>query len=163
MSNTNLIERKSKIETKAIFSKDMKKRYKLEINFNTNGKKACIIMLYPGSADEYIIDQTTQLVRNNAIMQDYSSISIVNLFCGLDCKKPESDRMNASIIAESCSNAEIVIVAYGRGVLHTEEKERLLKAIEPYKDKLYSIKDTSGQLFSHPLSPKSRVWNVEKI
>lgn len=120
-------------------------------------------MTYPSTADELIIDQTTMLCRNNAVKQGYGSISIVNLFCGLDLTKPESDRMNSSVLAEECSNADIVLIAYGRGTAHTEEKERLLEALKPYADKLYTVADSLGQPFSHPLSPKAREWNVVKV
>ena len=159
----NTIEFTSDIKTTAIFSKDKKKRYILRIEWNESKPKACIIMTYPSTADEYIIDQTTMLVRNNAIEQGYGSISIVNLFCGLDLSKPETDRTNSSVLADECSKADIVIVAYGRGTAHTERKQQLLEALTPYKDKLYNIIDTTGAPFSHPLSPRSRVWAVEKI
>lgn len=125
--------------------------------------KACIIMTYPSTADEYFFDQTTMLVRNNAISQGYGSVSVVNLFCGLDMNKPETDRTNSSVLADECSKADVVIVAYGRGTSHTERKEQLLEALKPYKDKLYNIIDTSGAPFSHPLAPKARNWIVRKI
>lgn len=163
MSTLNTIEKISNVETKAVFSKDMSKRYLLEINFHVKGKKACIIMLYPSDADEYKIDQTTQLVRNNAVLQGFSSISIVNLFCGLEIKNPKTDRVNASMIAESCSGADVIIVAYGRGNTHLEEKEKLLDVLKPFQDKLFTIVDTSGQPFSHPLSPKARLWTLKSI
>ena len=132
--NTNVIERTSNIQTRAIFSKDGKKRYLLEMVFDENKPKACIIMTYPSTSDEYIIDQTTMLCRNNALKQGYGAITIVNLFCGLDMKKPESDRMNSSVLAEECCKADIVLIAYGRGTAHTEEKERLLEALKPYSE-----------------------------
>lgn len=161
--NTNVIERTSDIQTRAIFSKDGKRRYLLEMVFDKSKPRACIIMTYPSTADEYIIDQTTMLCRNNSVMLGHGAISIVNLFCGLDMKKPESDRMNSSILAEECSKADVVLIAYGRSNAHTEEKERLLEALKPYSEKLYTIADSSGQLFSHPLSPRAREWKVVKV
>ena len=161
--NTNTIERTSEVKTKAVFSRDGKRRYLLQIAWDDSKPKACVIMTYPSTADELIIDQTTMLCRNNAVKQGYGSISIVNLFCGLDLTKPESDRMNGSVLAEECSNADIVLIAYGRGTAHTEEKERLLDALKPYADKLYTVADSLGQPFSHPLSPKAREWKVIKI
>lgn len=163
MQIPNTVEKISNVETKAIFSKDLTKRYLLEINFNKHGPKACIIMLYPSDADEYKIDQTTQLVRNNAILQDYGSISIVNLFCELDIKNPRTDRVNASMIADCCEKADKILLAFGRATTHKDEKEKLLKALKIYDDKLYTIVDSSGQSFSHPLSPKARIWKVEKL
>ena len=161
--NTNTVERTSEVKTKAVFSRDGKKRYLLQITWDDSKPKACIIMTYPSTADELLIDQTTMLCRNNAVKQGYGSISIVNLFCGLDLSKPESDRMNSSVLAEECSNADIVLIAYGRGTVHTEEKERLLEALKPYADKLHTVIDSLGQPFSHPLSPKAREWKVIKL
>lgn len=159
----NTIELVSNIKTTAVFSKDKKKRYILKMEWDDNKPKACIIMTYPSTADEYIIDQTTMLVRNNAVAQGFGSISIVNLFCGLDLTKPETDRVNSSVLADECSKAEIVIVAYGRGTAHTERKEQLLEALQPYKDKLHTIVDSTGAPFSHPLAPRARLWAIEKI
>ncbi len=160
----NLVEFKSTYETSAVFSKDMKKRYLLRFCWDEQKPKACIIMTYPSTADAHIIDQTTQLVRNNAYEQGYGSISIVNLFCSLDTEKPESDRANSSVVAAECSNADVVIVAFGRGISHTEQKQKLLEVLkQSYPNKLYTIADSSGNLFAHPLSPKARKWSVQRI
>jgi len=162
--NNNLIERTANIKSTAVFSKDNKKRYLLKFEWDNNKPNACIIMSQPSTADELICDQTTMLVRNNAIAQNFGSISIANLFCSLDFNKPETDRINSSIVLEECSKADVVIVAYGRGTAHTEEKERLLEALKKTcPNKLNTIIDTSGQLFSHPLSPKARVWKLQKL
>lgn len=156
-------EKTSEIKTTAIFSKDGKKRYLLRSVWDESKPNACIIMTYPSTANELITDQTTMLVRNNAVTQGYGSISIVNLFCGLDFKKPETDRLNGSVLAEECSKADVVIIAYGRGTAHTEEKERLLEALKPYEEKLATIEDSKGQLFSHPLSPYAHHWTVKML
>ncbi len=73
----NTLEFTSKITTTAVFSKDKRKRYILRMTWDEKKPKACIIMTYPSTADEYLIDQTTMLVRNNAVAQDYGSISIM--------------------------------------------------------------------------------------
>ena len=162
--NNNIIERVSHITRSAVFSKDGKKRYKVESVWDDNKPKACIIMSQPSTADELLTDQTTMLCFNNAVTEDFGSISIVNVFCSLDFNKPETDRINSSIVLEECSKADVVIVAYGRGTAHTEEKERLLEALKKTcPNKLNTIIDSSGQPFSHPLSPKARVWKLQKL
>jgi len=162
--NNNIIERVSHITRSAVFSKDGKKRYKVESVWDDNKPKACIIMSQPSTADELLTDQTTMLCFNNAVTEDFGSISIVNVFCSLDFNKPETDRINSSIVLEECSKADVVIVAYGRGTAHTEEKERLLEALKKTcPKKLNTIIDSSGQPFSHPLSPKARVWKLQKL
>ena len=121
-------------------------------------------MSQPSTADELLTDQTTMLCYNNAVAQNFGGISIVNVFCGLDYKKPETDRINSSIVLEECGKADVVIVAYGRGTAHTEEKERLLEALKKTcPEKLHTIIDSSGQAFSHPLSPRCRHWLIESI
>lgn len=162
--NNNLIERITNIQSTSVFSKDNKRRYILKYVWDVNKPSAVIIMSQPSTANELLTDQTTMLVRNNAVEQGFGSISIVNMFCTLDFKKPESDRVNSSILLEECSNADIVIVAYGRGTAHTEEKERLLEALKKTcPEKLHTIIDSSGQAFTHPLSPRARVWCIQKL
>lgn len=162
MNNSNLSERTAEIRSTAVFSKDNKRRYLLKFEWDSNKPKSCIIMIQPSTADEYITDQTTMLVRNNAVTQNFGSVSIVNVFCTLDPMKPENDRINSSVILEECSAADVVIVAYGRGTAHTEEK--LLDTLKKtYPEKLHTILDGSGQLFSHPLSPKARIWKLSKM
>ena len=78
--NTNVIERTGIMKTRAAFSKDLKKRYLLELSWDESKPKLCIIMTYPSTADEFILDQTTMLCRNNAIRQGFGAVSIVNLF-----------------------------------------------------------------------------------
>ena len=162
--NNNLTERVSHITRSAIFSKDGKKRYKLESVWDEKKPKACIIMSAPSTADELLCDQTTMLCYNNAVAQNFGGISIVNVFCGLDFKKPENDRINSSLLLEECGKADVVIVAYGRGTAHTEEKERLLEALKKTcPEKLQTIIDNAGQAFTHPLSPKARNWKIERL
>ena len=162
--NNNLTERVSHITRSAIFSKDGKKRYKLESVWDEKKPKACIIMSQPSTADELLTDQTTMLCYNNAVAQNFGGVSIINVFCGLDYKKPETDRINSSIVLEECGKADVVIVAYGRGTAHTEEKERLLEALKKTcPEKLHTIIDSSGQEYTHPLSPRARVWCIQKL
>lgn len=162
--NNNSLEQSTTVRSTAIFSKDKKRRYTLRYEWDKNLPKACIIMSQPSTADELITDQTTMLVKNNAVTQNFGAISIVNVFCTLDQQKPETDRINSSVILEECSAADTVIVAYGRGTAHTEEKERLLDALrKTYSEKLSTIIDSSGQPFSHPLSPKAREWKLSKL
>lgn len=162
--NNNLTERVSHITRSAIFSKDGKKRYKLESVWDEKKPKACIIMSAPSTADELLCDQTTMLCYNNAVAQNLGGISIVNVFCGLDFKKPETDRINSSLLLEECSKADVVIVAYGRGTAHTEEKERLLEALKKTcPEKLHTLIDNVKQPFLHPLSPRCRNWTLQKL
>ncbi|MBR3818194.1 MAG: DUF1643 domain-containing protein [Clostridia bacterium] len=159
----NTIERTSEIKTTAIFSKDLKHRYCLKIEWNNKKKSCAILMTYPSTADEFILDQTTMLVRNGAIKNDFGSVSIVNIFSLLEAELPKSDRINASVVLRECSDADIILVAFGRNTAHQEQKERMLEMLTDYKDKLHTIIDKNGSPYSHPLSPKAREWKIEKL
>lgn len=84
MSIANTIETNSTVKTTAVFSKNRKDRYLLKAEWDSNKKSLAIIMTYPSSADELIFDQTTMLVRNGAVKNDFGSVSIINLFSSID-------------------------------------------------------------------------------
>lgn len=77
---------------------------------------------------------------------------------------PKNDKTNTSVVMKECDSADIIIVAYGRSTSHTEEKEAFLNALnEHYNEKLYTIVDSKGLPFSHPLSPLAHQWNIQKL
>lgn len=99
-------------------------------------------MTYPSSADELIFDQTTMLVRNGAVKNDFGSVSIINLFSSIDNPLPKADKTNTSFVMRECDNADVIIVAYGRSTSFEEEKKAFLNALtEHYNDKLHTIID----------------------
>lgn len=164
MSLTNTVEAISTVKTTAVFSKNRKDRYLLKIEWDNNKKSLAIIMTFPSSADELTLDQTTMLVRNEAIKNDFGSVSIVNVFSSINNEAPKIDKTNTSIVMRECENADTIIVAYGRNTSHEEEKKNFLSALnEHYKDKLYTIIDSKGLMFSHPLSPMAHRWNIQKL
>ena len=78
MSIANTIETNSTVKTTAVFSKNRKDRYLLKAEWDINKKSLAIIMTYPSSADELIFDQTTMLVRNGAVKNDFGSVSSIS-------------------------------------------------------------------------------------
>lgn len=164
MSVANTIEQKSTVNTTALFSRNRKDRYLLKIEWDKSKKSLAIIMTFPSSADELIFDQTTMLVRNEAVKNNFGSVSIVNLFSSINNESPKADKTNTSVVMKECDSADIIIVAYGRSTSHTEEKEAFLNALnEHYNEKLYTIVDSKGLPFSHPLSPLAHQWNIQKL
>lgn len=164
MSIANIVEQKSTVNTTAVFSKNHKERYLLKMDWDKRKKSLAIIMTFPSSADELIFDQTTMLVRNEAVKNDFGSVSIVNLFSSINNESPKADKMNSSIVMKECDNADVIIVAYGRSTNHIDEKEAFLNALyQHYKEKLYTIIDSKGLPFSHPLSPLAHQWNIQKL
>ena len=164
MSMANTIETNSTVKTTAVFSKNRKDRYLLKAEWDSNKKSLAIIMTYPSSADELIFDQTTMLVRNGAVKNDFGSVSIINLFSSIDNPLPKTDKTNTSFVMRECDNADVIIVAYGRSTSFEEEKKAFLNALtEHYKDKLHTIIDSKGLMFSYPLSPFAHQWNIQKL
>lgn len=162
MNTTNLIERTSTVETTAVFSKNGKERYLLKMQWSDK-RSLTIVMSFPSTADELMLDQTTMLVRNGALKNGFGSVSIVNLFSSINNENPKHDKMNSSILFEECESSDVILVCYGRGTGCTEEKEQLLDALQPYKSKLYTLIDSKGLPFSHPLSPLTHEWKIEKL
>ena len=164
MSMANTIETNSTVKTTAVFSKNRKDRYLLKAEWDSNKKSLAIIMTFPSSADELTLDQTTMLVRNEAIKNDFGSVSIVNIFSSINNEAPKIDKTNTSIVMRECENADVIIVAYGRSTSFEEEKKAFLNALtEHYNDKLHTIIDSKGLMFSHPLSPFAHQWNIQKL
>lgn len=163
MQQLPVVERQSTVKTVAQFSKDGKHRYSLSMVWDESKPKAAIVMTYPSTADELTLDQTTMLVKNNAVRNAFGGVTIVNIFSMKDHETPRSDRVNESVLLKVCDEADAVIVAYGRGMSHQERKEEVLNMLSGYKPKLYTIKDGKGRPFAHPLSPAAHEWNVVKL
>ncbi len=47
--------------------------------------------------------------------------------------------------------------------LRTKKKPFLNALFEHYGDKLYTIIDSKGLPFSHPLSPLAHQWNIQRL
>ena len=164
MATSNTVIKTSNTKSEAVFSKNGKERYLLKMEWDKSKRKLAIIMSFPSSADELLFDQTTMLVRNGAVKNDFGSVAILNVFSSINNEKPKNDKTNTSIVMKECEEADVILVAYGRGTSHTEEKEAFLLALfEYYADKLYTIIDTKGLPFSHPLSPLAHNWNIQKL
>ena len=164
MADKNLIEEESIFTTRAIFSKDRKNRYALTMDWDGSSReKLAIIMTFPSTADSYLLDQTTMLVRNGAIKNGFGSVTILNLFPTINSQQPKGDKVNYSIIMSECESADKIIIAYGRSMSYAEDKEKLLEMLKPMGEKLYTIIDSKGLPFSHPLSPTAHEWNIQKI
>ena len=88
MANHNLVEEESTFTSRAVFSKDRRSRYLLNISWDNSKKKLAIIMTFPSTADSILLDQTTMLVRNGAIKHEYGSVTILNVFSLVDGNKP---------------------------------------------------------------------------
>lgn len=164
MATKNVSESKSIVETTALFSGNKKERFLLKMKWDKNKKSLAIIMSFPSSADELIFDQTTMLVRNQAVKNGFGSVSIVNLFSSINNESPKIDKTNLSVVMKECDLADTIIIAYGRKIGFEKEKELLLESLRgQFEEKLHTIIDSKGLPFSHPLSPLAHNWKIEKL
>lgn len=163
MANHNLLEEECTFTSKAVFSKDRKSRYLLNISWDNSKNKLAIIMTFPSTADSMLLDQTTMLVRNGAIKHGYGSVTILNVLSLINEKQPKTDKINLSTILSECRTADEIIIAYGRSMSYQEDKAKLLEMLVDLKDKMYTIIDSKGLPYSHPLSPLAHEWNIQKL
>ncbi len=161
--NKELIERTSTVKTTAVFNKSETDRYLLKYEWDSQKKSAVILMSMASSASELIFDQTSMLCRNGAVRNDFGSIVIVNLTSSVSNPTPKQDKQNLSIIMQECETADYIIIAFGRGTNFQEEKEAIMKSLSVYQDKLYTLVDSKGLPYSHPLSPYCHEWRLKKL
>lgn len=158
-----LTQRVSNVKTTAVFNKSGDERYLLKMEWDNTKKSAVIIMTFPSSADELILDQTTMLCRNGAIKNGFGSISIINLTSSVFGDNPKSSRQNTEIIISECESADCILVCFGRGTSFKDEKSALLGKLTSYKNKLFTIVDIKGLPYSHPLSPLAHDFRIKPL
>lgn len=160
---SNLVEKTSTITTKAVFNKSGSERFLLEFEWDHRKKSAMIIMTAPSSADDLIMDQTTMLCRNGAVKNDFGKIVIVNLTSSIYGDNPKMSKQNKEIILQECEKVDCILVCFGRGTGFQEEKVSMLDELTPYKQKLFTLVDSKGLPYAHPLSPLAHTFTIEPL
>ena len=162
----------TELRTEATYSDNGEKRYLLRKTWDDRLTKLAVIMLCVGSAGTVQLDNTTQLVLNNASRLGYGSVAILNLFPLLnDVSLKHSsgvDAENLETIIQEAAAAEKVVFAPGTGKaknkLFMEVQEQTLLALRPYEDKLCCLCDEKGgSRLQHPLSPRVREWHLSPL
>ncbi len=156
---------KSIIRTEALYNDEKTHRYSLKKSWDNSKPSASIIMISPSSrANEIAMDVTSLYVVNNCYQLGYGSVEILNLYSKLDADPFENDSENNEWILKSCQKADKVILAWGKGQTQKAVDNRIqevLKLLEPFRDKLYEIADSSGKHGFHPLGATVRLkWNL---
>ena len=165
ITKTNLI-------TEAIFSEDRTKRYLLHKTWDETKPSLCIILLAPSEADLITLDNTTQLVLNNAVRLGYGGVYIWNLFSRLndfhlrnvDPEDPE----NLQVLRMILDKVDTVVYAPGVGKAKNQyflaRQEQVVNELQPYESKLKCLCDAEGKArLQHPLSPAVRVWFLSEL
>ena len=160
---------KTTLITEALFSEDGLKRYLLRKVWDETKPKLAVIMLAPSGASGIELDNSTQLVLNNAVGLDYGSVDILNLFATLNdfsLKEAEDkDDENIKVIIKSAKNANTIVYAAGVGKLKNKtfqkRQKMVLNELSAFEGKLNCLCNENGDArFQHPLSPAVRVWKL---
>ena len=158
---------KTTLITEAVFSEDGVKRYILRKIWDEKKPKLAIIMLAPSGASGIELDNSTQLVLNNAHRLGYGSVDILNLFATLNdfaLKNAEDeDSENMKAILKSAKDADAIVYAAGVGKAKNKTFQRrqkiVMSELKRYEDKLHCLCSENGEArFQHPLSPAVRTW-----
>jgi hypothetical protein len=170
-----MLTEKAVVKTEAIFSDDRKHRYLLKKEWDTKKPKATIIMTNPSTADMLTMDYTTLYILNNLAKLDFGAVDIVNLVSKTttklkikeDIDSQSFDEENAGFIFKSAEKADKVIIAWGKLGENNKKirdiQDKLLKYLEPFKEKLFIIACESGESGFHPLAPQIRFsWILKK-
>lgn len=174
------------IKSTAVFSDDKNNeyRYLLTREWDSNKKKATVIMLNPSKATHLKFDTTIMNVHN--FMMDYEgksygSYSIVNLFAYrstdpklLVNRRQDYEMENDKFLKEAFDNSNIIIVAWGRDFSKVNAVTRrdinvrisnVLEMLRDYQDKIYIFWDGKEDLNNikprHPVFLKSH-WKLIK-
>lgn len=159
------------IKTTAIYSKDGQYRYILEKCWDEKGKKAVLISLSAGKANELFCDYTTMFIQN-ALSKDFGIVTILNAFAHLT-EKHKTDAENLKQIKEHVAKDDVdtIILCWGRGCDNAskavkEEITKIEKIVEPISSKCMVIADSRGIKGLHPLKAQNnfilKPWKSKK-
>jgi len=163
-----MITEKTTIKCDAIFNVDKTHRFLWKRVWDKEKPVACVIMLNPASSTGIKTDLTSQLVLNNiAALDIYGGVIIVNLYSKITtklnfkCNFPDELNLaeNDSYIQKSAEEADVVILAWGKGIdtnkQITARVKEVLELLSVYKDKMKVISDGEKKSL-HPLVPSCR-------
>ena len=160
---------KTVLVTEAVFSDDGKKRYLLKKVWDEAKPKLAVIMLAPSEASGIALDNSTQLVINNAFRLGFGSVEVLNLFATLNDFSlkyaEEEDAENMKVIMKSAKNVDTIVYAAGVGKAKNKafqkRQKQVLEELKGFERKLNCLCTENGDArFQHPLSPAVRVWHL---
>jgi hypothetical protein len=161
-----LINETTILETDAVFSEDMSKRFELTKRFKgEKGKSILIIMMNPTTGNIKETDTTTTLLLNHMcsdIEMNYTTVTIWNLFAEISSKmKPVRDYDNLENMEYLEKllerNFDKILIGYGNTFIGNKvllrEKVALGKLLEKHKEKVVHIVDEKGIINCAPMHP----------
>lgn len=161
----------STIKTTVTYSKDGQYRYILEKCWDEKGKKAVLISLSAGKANEYIYDYTTMFIQN-ALSQEFGTVIILNVFAHVT-EKHKTDTENLKQIKAYVEKEDVdsIILCWGRGCENAskvvkDEIAKIEKIVESASSKCMVIADSRGIKGLHPLKAQNnfilKPWKIKE-
>ncbi|MBS5799527.1 MAG: DUF1643 domain-containing protein [Clostridiales bacterium] len=161
----------STIKTTVTYSKDGQYRYILEKCWDEKGKKAVLISLSAGKANEYIYDYTTMFIQN-ALSKEFGTVIVLNVFAHVT-EKHKTDAENLKQIKEHVAKEDVdsIILCWGRGCENAskvvkDEIAKIEKIVELVASKCMMIADSRGIKGLHPLKAQNnfilKPWKITK-
>lgn len=172
------------IKSTAVFSEDQNNeyRYLLTREWDSNKKKATVIMLNPSKATHLKFDTTIMNIHNFIVdyeNKSYGSYTIVNLFAYrstdpklLVNRDQDYEMENDKFLIDSFENSDIIIVAWGRDFSKVNAITRrdinvrisnVLEILRAYNSKIFIFWDGKEELENikprHPVFLKSS-WKL---
>ncbi len=137
------------VTVSAEFSKDLKYRYRLEINLHpkrTGGKVACVVMQNPSYAGEKVADKSVQFMEKVVFqrgLQEFYNVRrliVVNQFAFIETNNfkgfPEQvGPKNDSTIKTVLQDADIIIIGWGSGNKFKDRQEFVMDLLKRTKGK----------------------------
>lgn len=168
------------VETDAVYSEDMKKRYELTKKFKgEKGKSILVIMMNPSSQDITKTDSTTNLLLNhlcNVSKMGYTTITIWNLFADI-CTKLKPALVNGNddnmvylgkLLERDYDN---ILIGWGNTFKGNKtvigEKIKLSNKLEGFKERLVHIVDPDDEISCSPMHPlyagqRLKAWELSR-
>jgi len=145
----------------AILSRNRQYRYVLWREWDTSKGTCVFIGLNPSTADETLDDPTLRRCVNFARKWGYGKYVMVNLFAyratdpnELKIQEKPIGYKNNNIIKELCTNADLVVAAWGNHGSLLQRDKKVLKLLKAVSLKCFKI-SVKGQP-AHPLyQPKN--------
>ena len=174
-------EKVFEVRRKAVFRKEKKKRYELNIECMNEGKKEkaiLVIGLFPSSDDVVETDTTTNYILNNLLPMKFTTITICNLFATIGKKLTKDnsidDADNLAYLQEVLQREfHTVLVGYGNSMAGNkaveQNKKELDKMLKDYRGNVMELVD-KNEIYSrlhtiHPLFAGQRFsgqWKFRK-
>lgn len=150
-------ETRARRDGMAVFSDDMRYRYRLDRDFLGDAPRAVFVMLNPSTADAELDDPTIRRCIGFAKSWGCAGLTVVNLFAYRATDPRELKRVSYPVgldnerhVKEACEGRPVVCAWGAHGSLFRQDA-RVLRWLRECGARPHVLKLTAGGMPSHPL------------